>query len=213
MKFFKPSNAGFFELTAIAITALTKFIIMDWLGMRAFYISGTCLFWLWYVYYRYSHYPSIMKYWGFRKANFRKSWMVLFPFLILSTGLTAVYAHNNHIPLVNFHILPILILYPIWGLIQQFIFLGIIALNLQHFRIFSRDRALLFFAVSFVFSLIHYPYLSLMGFTFIMELVFLAVYWKWRNLWAIGIAHGWIATFLLFYVLNRDLWMELFAWF
>lgn len=213
MKFFKPSNAGYFELTAIAITALAKFIIMDWLGMRAFYISGTCLFWIWYVYYRYSHDPSVLKYWGFRKSNFWRSWKILLPFLIISTGLNAAYAFNNGNVLGNFHIIPLLILYPLWGLIQQFIFLGIIALNLQHFRIFSRDRILLFLAVSVVFSLIHYPYYPLMGCTFIMELVFLSVYWKWRNLWSIGIAHGWIATFLLYYVMNRDLWNELFAWF
>jgi uncharacterized membrane protein (DUF485 family) len=52
-----------------------------------------------------------------------------------------------------------------------------------------------------------------MAFTFAMEVIFLTVYFKWRNLWAIGLAHGWIATFLIYYVLDRDLWTELFAWF
>jgi len=213
MKFFKPSNAGYFELSAIAITAFTKFVVMDWLGMRAFYITGTCFFWAWYVYYRYTHDQSILKYWGLRRSNFWKSWKILLPFVVISTGLTAAYAINNDIALANWHIIPVIILYPLWGLIQQFIFLGIIALNLQHFRIFSRDRLLLFLAVSLVFSLIHYPYYLLMVFTLIMEIVFLYVYWKWRNLWAIGLAHGWTATFLLYYVLNRDLWKELFNWF
>jgi hypothetical protein len=41
-----------------------------------------------------------------------------------------------------------------------------------------------------------------------MEVVFIIVYIKWRNLWAMGIAHGWIATFILYFVLERDLWAE-----
>jgi hypothetical protein len=209
----KPQNAGVFELSAIALTALSKFIIMDWLGMRAFYIIGTCLFWIWYVYFRYSHDPAIMRYWGFSRLNFRESWYILLPFLVISIVLTALYARNNDIRLFNIQIVPVLVLYPIWGIIQQFIFLGIIALNLQQIRYFSQNRALLIVLVAFVFSLIHYPYLSLIGFTFLMEIIFLIVFLKWRNLWAIGLAHGWVATFLLYYVLGRELWTELFAWF
>ena len=213
MNSFKPSNPVYFELTAITVTALLKFIIMDWLGMRAFYITGTSLFWAGYVYYRYSYDHNVLKYWGFRKENFLKSWTVLLPFLVLCLSLAALFAHHNNAVYFSWQILPVLILYPLWGIIQQFIFLCIITLNLQRISFFSRNNLLLFLLVALIFSLIHYPYFSLMIFTFAMEIVFVLVYWKWRNLWAIGLAHGWIATFILYYVLNRNLWSELFAWF
>jgi hypothetical protein len=62
-----------------------------------------------------------------------------------------------------------------------------------------------------VFAWVHYPSLPLMVFTFFMELVFLVAYFKWRNLWALGLYHGWVASLLLFFVLGRDLWNELWT--
>jgi uncharacterized protein len=210
---FRPKNAGTFELAALAVSAIAKFIVMDWLEMRAFYITSSSLFWLWYVYYRYKKDKTILKYWGFKKSDFYESWKILLPFFILSSTLAVLYARNNGIPVFQLNIIPVLVLYPVWGLIQQFIFLCIIALNLKQLRFFSKNKGALFLLVSFLFSLIHYPDYYLMGITFVMELVFLLSFWKWRNLWAIGIAHGIMATFLLHYVFGRDLWQELFAWF
>ena len=108
---------------------------------------------------------------------------------------------------------PILILYPMWGIIQQYLMLGIVTNGLLTIFQEKKYRYVIIFLVSFFFSLIHSPSYFLMIFTFFMELVFITVYFKWRNLWAIGIAHGWIAIFLLYYVLERDLWTELFQWF
>jgi len=210
---FRPKSAGTFELAALAVSAIAKFIVMDWLEMRAFYITSSSLFWLWYVYYRYKRDKTILKYWGFKKSDFYESWKILLPFFILSSTLAVLYARNNGIPVFQLKIIPVLVLYPVWGLIQQFIFLCIIALNLKQLRFFSANKYTLFLVVSFLFSLIHYPDYFLMGITFVMELVFLLSFWKWRNIWAIGIAHGLIATFLLYYVFGRDLWRELFAWF
>jgi len=213
MKSNNPESPIFFELAAAILTVLLKFIVMDWLGMRAFYISGVCIFWLGYAAYRYSSDHAILKNWGYRKENFGKSLRVLLPFLGISMGVALLYARLNDIPILNFNIIPILLLYPVFGIIQQFMLVCILARNLQYTSFFSSRRYLMILAVSVLFSLIHYPYPWLMIFTFFMEIVFLSVYLKWRNLWAIGFAHGFIATFLLYYILNRDLWKELFVWF
>jgi hypothetical protein len=186
---------------------------MDWLGMRAFFIAGTCLFWSWYVFYRYINDHKIIKYWGFQKRNFFDSWKILFPFMSISLCFILIFAMNNDIEIRNKHIIPVLLLYPLWGLIQQFIFLGIIFLNLNNSKFFQGHKNLIFILVAAVFSIIHYPHLIIMVFTFLMEIVFLITYFKWRNLWAIGLTHGWVATFLLYFIIKRDLWVELFAWF
>jgi uncharacterized protein len=212
----KTINSRYFriiELFSVTLTVLLKFILMDWLGMRAFYIAGICVFWMSYVAYRYYLDHSILKYWGYKKENFGKSQRILLPFVIASIGITILYAHMNGISLLNPGIIPVILLYPVWGIIQQFLLVCILSENLKNTSFFISRKYHLMIVVSGFFSLIHYPYLSLMVFTFIMEIVFLEVYMRWRNLWALGFAHGIIATFLLYFVLNRDLWIELFAWF
>jgi len=203
----------FIELLNVALTVMLKFILMDWLGMRAFYIAGISFFWLGYVIYRYYLDPSVLNYWGYKRKNFGKSMGILLPFIGISLCITLVNSKLNRIPILNPHIIPVIILYPIWGTVQQFMLVCIVGQNLQNTDFFSKRKYRLLIAVSGLFGLIHYPYWSLMIFTFIMELIFLRVYMQWRNIWAIGVSHGLIATFLLYFVLNRDLWIELFAWF
>lgn len=201
------------ELYAVVLTVLLKFILMDWLGMRAFYITGTCLFWSGYVVFRYRRDHNILKTWGFKKENFRNSLFSLLPFLGAILAITVVYAIFYRVPILNSHIIPILLLYPAWGIIQQFMLICIIAQNIRNTAFFSSRKYQVIITVSLLFSLVHYPYLVLMAFTLVMEIVFLLIFFRWENLWAIGLMHGWIATLLLYYILNRDLWMELFTWF
>jgi membrane protease YdiL (CAAX protease family) len=77
----------------------------------------------------------------------------------------------------------------------------------------NKNNLILIISGSILFSLIHFPDPFLMAFTFFMEFIFLMVFNKFRNLWALGLTHGWVATFLLYFVQGRDLWKELFAWF
>jgi uncharacterized protein len=201
------------ELYAVGLSVLLKFIMMDWLGMRAFYITGTCLFWLGYVFYRYRKDNSILKLWGFKREYLLKSLYALLPFLGIIAVFSLLYGLYSGTRILNIHILPVLLLYPAWGIIQQFMLACIIARNLQFSAYFSRHTIQLIILVSLLFSVIHYPYLKLMGFALLMEIIFLFVYDRWRNLWALGLMHGWAATLVLFYFLHRDLWAELFAWF
>jgi hypothetical protein len=186
---------------------------MDWLGMRAFYIGGICLFWFSYLFYRYTLDHSFFIKQGLKRENFKKSLGSLLPYLLLIICITVIYGKLHAAGMLNPHILPILALYPVWGIVQQFMVAGILAESLQSLRSVSSNRYFIVILTSGIFSLVHYPGTILMAFTFTMEVILLTVFFKWRNLWAIGIVHGWTATFLLYYVLDRDLWMELFAWF
>lgn len=90
---------------------------------------------------------------------------------------------------------------------------GILAGNLISIRNIHFKNYQVILLTSLIFSMVHYPSFFLMIFAFIMQLIFTAVYLKWRNLWTLGLIHGWVGTFLIFCVLKRDLWIELFAWF
>ena len=150
-----------------------------------------------------------------RKEKFgRKKAVLRFirKFLIFITIIGSVlYSNFNESLSFSWYFILVLILYPFWGLIQQFMMLGIISQNLASATEGKMNRYLIIFLVSALFSMVHYPSFFLMIFTFFLEVVFITIYLKWRNLWAIGIAHGWIATFILYYVLDRNLWSELFS--
>lgn len=198
------------EIIAIGVTVILKFILMDWLKLRGVYITGVSLFWIWYVFYRVQTIPNILYKWGFKTSGFRQSFLFLLPFILITVFICILYADISKTLSFSWHIIPIFLLYPIWGVIQQFLMLGIIAQNLATLFNTTTHRYVIIIIISVLFSLIHYPSFFLMILTFCLEILFIVVYNKWRNLWAIGIAHGWVATFLLFYVLERDLWLELF---
>lgn len=181
--------------------------------MRAFYICGACLFWLIYVIIKYKANNEILINWGFKTADFYKSFLFILPFTLISLTVFTVYGYYHNTMQINWHILPVFLFYPVWGLVQQFMMLGLIASNLASIQNIKFNNVQVIFVTSGIFSLVHYPYVLLMIYTFIMQVFFTIVYLKWRNLWSLGIHHGWIATFLLCFVLDRDLWLEFFAWF
>ena len=183
----------------------------DWLQWRGIYISGICLFWFGYVLFQVRKNKRQLELWGIRKNNFRSSMYFLSPVIAISILVCIIYAELNSNLFFNWQILPVLFLYPLWGIIQQFLMLSIISQTLSTFVNIKVNRYVIVLIVSALFSLIHYPSFFLMIFTFFLEIIFISAYFKWRNLWAIGIAHGWIATFLLIYVLNRNPWLELFS--
>ena len=153
---------------------------MDLLNFRAFYICITCLFWLIYVYRRYQNDHTILKIWGFQKNNFKQSFFFLLPFAILGYAGIILYGLLNHADILNWHVIPIFLLYPLWGLVQQFMIIGLIAGNLKELRQITVKTYQIILVTSLLFGLVHYPSPFLMIFTFFMELAFIITYLKWR---------------------------------
>jgi len=199
------------EILAVLITGVLKFVLMDWLNFRAFYIAGAILFWIIFIYKRYQRNPEILQKWGFRKESLKQSLLWLSPFAILLVVAIVVYGFIYNATFLNWHFLPVLLLYPVWGLFQQFMIAGLVAGNLAELpeSRLSKPQAIL--VVSVLFALIHYPSLPLMIYVLVMESVFLIAYFRWNNLWALGLYHGIISSFFLFFVLGRDLFTELWA--
>ncbi len=185
--------------------------MLDWLQLRGAYIAGICLFWIGYIF----HQKSIkrLRFWGLTTSGFKPSVIYLAPFVVGIILFTLMYAFFDDRLVLSWHLLWILLLYPLWGFLQQFLMLGIILQNLLQLLDERISRTAIYGLVAMLFSCIHYPSLFLMIFAFILEAILIAAYIKWRNLWAIGIAHGITATIVLFYVQQRDLWVELFAMF
>jgi len=95
----------------------------------------------------------------------------------------------------------VVLLYPVWGLGQQFALQALITRNLRAYvpRLWPRIMA-----ASAIFSAAHFPNYPLMALTLIAGLAFCWIYEKHNNLWAIGIVHGFLGALAYYLVLGND---------
>ncbi len=114
-----------FEISAVILTGLGKFVFMDYLDWRLFYISAACLFWLFYIIKRYKEQAGILAYWGFTKKYSKETFLIILPFGLIAMILFFIIGHYRSTNILSWHIIPLLILYPIWGTIQQFIIIAL----------------------------------------------------------------------------------------
>jgi len=112
---------------------------------------------------------------------------------------------------VSWHIIPILILYPIWGIIQQFLLIALTAGNLQDLKGQQLDYKIIILISAALFALVHYPFLWLIGGTFALALFYGWIYLKERNIFVLGLFHGWIGGLYYYTVLDRDPFLEMFG--
>jgi len=96
----------------------------------------------------------------------------------------------------------ILALYPLWGLVQQFLLGALLARNLREFL----PPAAVVPAAALLFGLAHAPDWTLSALAFAAALVWIPIY-LWRpNLWVLGISHGMLGALAYYAVLGRDAW-------
>ena len=115
------------EIIAVTITGIGKFIFMDALNWRLPYIITAIVGWTNYTIYRNIQTKGILKYWGFRTDNLKEVTVKVLPFGILSVASFFVVGYFQHTINLTWHIIPILLLYPLWGIIQQFLMIGLVA--------------------------------------------------------------------------------------
>ncbi|MEL6867607.1 MAG: CPBP family intramembrane glutamic endopeptidase [Bacteroidota bacterium] len=199
------------EVFAVALTGIGKFLFMDILNWRLPFILSACLFWMAYIFYRYQKEPAILGYWGLTREGFGKTFWELLPVALISILSFVLIGEQLGTNILSWHILPILLVYPLWGIIQQFLIIGLIARNLQDMdrRKFSIWSIVLITAI--IFAIVHYPFILLIIGTFLLAVVYTLLYLKGRNLLVLGIYHGWIGAFFFYTILYRDPWLEVFA--
>ena len=199
-----------FELAAVAITAGGKFIFMDFLEWRLPFILCTLAAWSVYALARSMSNPTMLQYWGFRKDNFVKVLRILSPFALIALIACIVAGYVRGTFNLTWHTIPILIVYPIWGTIQQFLCVGLVAGNFQNMNQPLRPHWIVLIT-AVLFSVLHYPNLWLMTGTFILALLYTTVYLRERNLYALGLFHGWLGALFYYTVVGRDPFMEVFG--
>ena len=199
-----------FELAAVVSTGIGKFIFMDYLNWRLPFIVTAIVAWSAYVWWRHKSNPGILSYWGFRTDNFNKALKVVLPFGLLAIVAFVIIGIVQSTINVSWHIIPILMIYPLWGIIQQFLVIALVAGNLQDLKIASFNKPIIILLTALFFGAIHYPFYWLVIGTFILALFYGYVYLKVRNIWVLGLFHGWLGALFFYTVVNRDPFVEVF---
>ncbi len=200
-----------FEILAVAVTGAGKFIFMDLLNYRFPFIIVSVVAWTVYIGFRSKNLKGIPEYWGFRTDNFKQVLRMVLPFGLVAVLLFfAVGLMQNSIHL-TWHIVPILIIYPVWGIIQQFLVIGLVAGNLQDLDGILIPKGVVILVTALLFGLIHYPWYWLVLGTFILALFYGYVYLRCRNLYVLGILHGWLGGLFFYTIVGRDPFQEVFG--
>lgn len=106
---------------------------------------------------------------------------------------------------------PALLLYPAWGLIQQFLVQRLVAANLKEAPGWVGSPYVVIPVTAAVFGSVHLPNWKLTAATFGLALAYTPLYLKHRNLWPLGLYHGWLGTLYYFWVLDRNPWAMVFG--
>ena len=72
------------ELIAVLLTAFGKFLFMDYLEWRFFFVSTATLLWLSYIFYQKRSNHEVLREWGFRTDNFGTTLRLVLPFGIVA---------------------------------------------------------------------------------------------------------------------------------
>ena len=199
------------EITAALLTAAGKFLFMDYLGWQLPFIVTASLSWITYIIYRKRKLPGILKYWGFRTDNFKTVMKKVLPFGIFSLiTFIGVGLYQNTIN-ITWHIIPILILYPVWGVIQQFLLITLTAGNMQDLNRHPLNNEIIIVTAALLFAGVHYPVLWLVAGTFVLAVFYGWVYLSERNIYVLGLFHGWLGGLFYYTVLDRDPFVEIFG--
>ena len=205
------SKRRIIEISAVILTAIGKFIFMDYLNWRFPFVAVAIISWVSYVIFRKSKQPGITKYWGFRTDNFKTVLKKVLPFGLMAVVTFFAVGFFKGTLNISWHIIPILILYPIWGAIQQFLLIALTAGNLQDMKGQKLNKEIIILLSAILFGAIHYPFVWLMIATFILAIFYGWIYLSERNIYVLGLFHGWLGGIFYYTVLERNPFLEMFG--
>ncbi len=200
-----------YEITAVFLMGIGKIIFMDLLQWRLPFITISIISWIVYVVSQSKRTNGILAYWGFRTDNFGTVALKLLPFGVIALVTFFFIGYQRGTINLSWHIIPILILYPIWGTIQQFLVVGLVAGNLQHLKINRPSEAFIITITAILFALVHYPDYWLIAGTFVLALLYTYIYLRDRNVYVLGLFHGWLGGLFYYTIVGRDPFTEVFG--
>ena len=179
---------------------------------RLFNLGVTIAF-LVYVAWRTRSTSHVLRIWGMQFSTF---WPALRLQLVFGLpGMAVLIAwgiHSNLFPPPRTFWLAVM-LYPLWGIAQQFALQNLLARNL---RTLVRPRVLRALVAAVLFGLAHVPLTPIVVLTLVSGFFITWIYELRPNLWAAGCIHGVLGAMAFYFVLGKDpgarLWQFVVSW-
>jgi len=185
-------------------------LVFKSVGAKGLFIALTSVSWVCYIVWRVRQDSSLWVKWGFQMENLSSAFFWPTVIFVGGVSLMAWYGLVNDRVLWQDHILYLLLLYPLWGLLQQFLVQALGVANLM--ALFPRQGWMVAMPVGIVlFAIIHFPNGLLMIVAGVMAGLFIPCYLRDRNLWPLGLYHGWLGTFFYLWVLGKAPWVSVFG--
>lgn len=196
------------ELGLVVGTGALHLVAENVFEAKTHFIAAAAVFWVGFVVRRVWQDRGWLRAWGFRLDNLRSAtWPCA---IVLVVGTAALFGYGyalGRLPLPG-HFYVLTAIYPLWGLVQQFLLQSLLVRNL---RAFLSSPVLRIATAAALFGLSHVPDGPLVGLTIIAGVCW-AVLYEWHpNLYPLAVCHGWLGALAYFLVLGRDPWVELFG--
>ena len=197
------------EVLAVMLTGILHLVFKS-VGAKGLFIALASVSWVGYILWRVRQDSSLWVKWGFQTKKLLSAFLWPTVIFVVATIAMAWYGVTNGRVLWEGHILFLLLLYPLWGVLQQFLVQALGVANLM--TLFPRQGWMVAMPVGILlFAIIHFPNGLLMIATGLMAGLFIPCYLRDRNLWPLGLYHGWLGTFFYLWVLGKDPWISVFG--
>jgi len=199
-----------YEIGAVIATAVLHPVFKGILHQRALFIALALGGWLAYFGARCRREQGVLQQLGFRKEGLGPAFLAASAFSAAALIVMAVIAGTQQTIIFRWQMFLLLALYPVWGTMQQLLLQGIFVRTVATPGTGLWPRLLVTIAAALLFGAVHLPDMRLAGATCLLGAVFTLIYLRWRNLWPLGLYHGWLGVFFYYWVLGRDPWGEMF---
>ena len=169
-------------------------------GGKTIVVALGAMAWVAWVAVRLRREPDLLHRWGLRTDNLGPAAFAVAAFTAPSALAVAAvaFALGNFPPPPT--IVAVLAVYPLWGVVQQLLLDAVLD---RHLRTLLPDPVALLLAAG-LFAASHAPDLPLVALTFVAGLVWVTIYRRHPNLWALGVGHGVLGTLVYYGILGRD---------
>ncbi len=199
------------ELSAVALTA-TLHLSWPSTGLpRAALVFPMVAVWIGYIVRRYRQDPQAVAAWGLRREGLLPTSLATAAVMAVGGTAMGLYGWRHGAELPPWYAAVVLLSYPVFGLVQQLIVQGLVTGNLSKLPGKLGHPAVATLLSASLFGLVHWPETELMIGTFFLGLAFAPIWMRWRNLFPLAVAHGWLGMAIFYIVLQRDPLMTYFS--
>lgn len=198
-----------FEFVAVVATGVGQLVIAAWFGLHGPFIVTVSLLWMLYVILRSRSDPGNLPRWGFSRQGLKESFRLSAGPFFSGAAFCILFGLLAGTAKVSWHIVPVLALYPFWGLVQQFLIVALLAGNVVAISSERVSKPVAILIAALLFAAVHSPNLPLVAATFVMGLITTSIYLRTSNIWFAGLFHGWFATLFYYFILGEDPWLRL----